>query len=72
MNLEKTQNVMGWVIASLIPLGILSYFFPAFERLFFLAFAAVVIFFIWEKEQQLTQYRKELWKLKNEKHEVSK
>lgn len=70
MSLEKTQNVIGWVIASLIPLGILSYFFPALERFFFLAFAAVVIFFIWEKEQQLKKCREELWELKNKNPEI--
>lgn len=52
MKLEKVQNIMGWVMASLIPLGILLIFFPSLSKLFLILFVATIIFIIWEKEQK--------------------
>jgi c-di-AMP phosphodiesterase-like protein len=64
MKLEKAQNMMGGVIASLFPLGILSYFFPALTKIFYVVFAIVIIYALWEKEQQLKRSKEEVTKLK--------
>ena len=64
MELEKTQNIMGWVIASTILLVILSYFFPSLNKLFLVVFFTILVFFIWEKEQQIHKLQKELYETK--------
>ena len=67
--LEKTQNVMGWVIAGLIPLAVLTWVFPSLNKLFILAFIAGFIFLYWEQkklkeraETKLAAFRREVGK----------
>lgn len=49
--LEKTQNVMGWVIAGLIPLAVLAWIFPSLNRLFISVFIVGVVFVCWEQKK---------------------
>ena len=67
--LEKTQNVMGWVIAGLIPLAVLTWIFPSLNRLFAAVFIMVAIFLFWEQkklkeraETKLAAFRREVGK----------
>ena len=48
---EKTQNVMGWIIAGLIPLAVLAWIFPSLNRLFAAVFIMVAIFLFWEQKK---------------------
>jgi uncharacterized RDD family membrane protein YckC len=66
MKLEVAQKSMGWVMAGLLPLGILSFFFPSLERVFLIVFGLVVVYSIWEKEKQLERSREEVRRLKDE------
>lgn len=49
--LEKTQDIMGWIIAGLIPLAVLTWIFPSLNRLFAAVFIMVAIFLFWEQKK---------------------
>ena len=63
---EKAQNIMGWVMAGLIPLGVLSWIFPSLTGLFTLAFAAVVVFLFWEQKKLRERAERKVAELKRQ------